>query len=66
MYKTFETEHRVRPDDIDMFQHVHNSKYLDYVLARPLRPHGPLLRHEHGVVFNERLRLGGKSCKYQL
>jgi YbgC/YbaW family acyl-CoA thioester hydrolase len=33
VYKTFETELRVRPDDIDMFQHVHNSKYLDYVLA---------------------------------
>ncbi|GAA4309720.1 acyl-CoA thioesterase [Mucilaginibacter gynuensis] len=32
-YKTFETELRVRPDDIDMFQHVHNSKYFDYVLA---------------------------------
>jgi len=23
----------VRPDDIDMFQHVHSSRYLDYVLA---------------------------------
>ncbi|MFD0792100.1 acyl-CoA thioesterase [Mucilaginibacter litoreus] len=33
VYSTFETEHRVRPDDIDMFQHVHNSKYFDYVLA---------------------------------
>jgi len=33
LYRTFETELRVRPDDIDMFQHVHNSKYLDYVLA---------------------------------
>ncbi|MFD2872278.1 acyl-CoA thioesterase [Mucilaginibacter ximonensis] len=32
-YATFETEYRVRPDDIDMFRHVHNSKYLDYVLA---------------------------------
>lgn len=32
-YATFETEHRVRPDDIDMFQHVHNSRYFDYVLA---------------------------------
>lgn len=32
-YSTFETEHRVRPDDIDMFQHVHNSRYFDYVLA---------------------------------
>ena len=33
VYSTFKTEHRVRPDDIDMFQHVHNSKYFDYVLA---------------------------------
>ena len=32
-YSRFTTELRVRPDDIDMFQHVHNSKYLDYVLA---------------------------------
>jgi acyl-CoA thioester hydrolase/thioesterase-3 len=32
-YARFETEHRVRPDDIDMFQHVHNSRYFDYVLA---------------------------------
>lgn len=32
-YSRFKTEHKVRPDDIDMFNHVHNSKYLDYVLA---------------------------------
>ena len=32
-YSIFETELDVRPDDIDMFNHVHNSKYLDYVLA---------------------------------
>ncbi|WDF57148.1 acyl-CoA thioesterase [Mucilaginibacter sp. KACC 22063] len=32
-YASFETEHRVRPDDIDMFQHVHSSKYMDYVMA---------------------------------
>jgi acyl-CoA thioester hydrolase/thioesterase-3 len=32
-YATFQTEFRVRPDDIDMYQHVHNSKYFDYVLA---------------------------------
>lgn len=32
-YSTFETELKVRPDDIDMFNHVHNSKYFDYVLA---------------------------------
>ena len=29
----FETELQVRPDDIDMYQHVHGSRYFDYVLA---------------------------------
>src|SRR5688500_9480873 len=29
----FTSELQVRPDDIDMNQHVHNSKYFDYVLA---------------------------------
>ena len=29
----FETELITRPDDIDMNQHVHSSRYLDYVLA---------------------------------
>jgi YbgC/YbaW family acyl-CoA thioester hydrolase len=32
-YATFSSELRVRPDDIDMNNHVHNSRYLDYVLA---------------------------------
>lgn len=32
-YSIFATELKVRPDDIDMFNHVHNSKYFDYVLA---------------------------------
>jgi YbgC/YbaW family acyl-CoA thioester hydrolase len=32
-YSKFETELQVRPDDIDMNQHVHNTRYLDYVLA---------------------------------
>jgi thioesterase-3 len=32
-YSIFETVLAVRPDDIDMFQHVHNSKYFDYVMA---------------------------------
>jgi len=32
-YSRFTSHLRVRPDDIDMFQHVHNSKYFDYVLA---------------------------------
>jgi YbgC/YbaW family acyl-CoA thioester hydrolase len=30
---TFETQLQVRPDDMDMNQHVHSSRYLDYVLA---------------------------------
>lgn len=29
----FETELAVRPDDLDLFQHVHSTRYLDYVLA---------------------------------
>jgi len=32
-FSTFETAISVRPDDIDMNQHVHNSRYFDYVLA---------------------------------
>lgn len=32
-FSIFESQLMVRPDDIDMFNHVHNSKYLDYVLA---------------------------------
>lgn len=31
-YARFETELIVRPDDIDMNNHVHSSRYLDYVL----------------------------------
>jgi YbgC/YbaW family acyl-CoA thioester hydrolase len=33
MHSKFESAFQVRPDDIDMFQHVHNSTYFDYVLA---------------------------------
>lgn len=33
MYSIFESEIIIRPDDIDMNNHVHNSKYFDYVLA---------------------------------
>lgn len=29
----FESELQVRPDDMDMNQHVHASRYMDYVLA---------------------------------
>ena len=33
VYAKFESEMQVRPDDIDMYQHVHSSRYMDYVLA---------------------------------
>lgn len=33
MYSKFESQIKVRPDDIDMNNHVHYSKYLDYLLA---------------------------------
>jgi YbgC/YbaW family acyl-CoA thioester hydrolase len=33
VYSKFETELTVRPDDIDLYQHVHSTRYLDYVLA---------------------------------
>jgi acyl-CoA thioester hydrolase/thioesterase-3 len=33
MYSVFESEIRIRPDDIDLNNHVHNTKYLDFVLA---------------------------------
>ena len=32
-FSKFESELSIRPDDIDMNNHVHNSRYLDYVLA---------------------------------
>lgn len=32
-YKRFESEVTVRPDDIDMNNHVHTSKYFDYYLT---------------------------------
>jgi|SRR5690554_2792718 len=32
-YSRFKTNYQVRPDDIDLFRHVHNSRYFDYVMA---------------------------------
>lgn len=32
-FSRFTSELRVRPDDIDLYQHVHSSRYMDYVLA---------------------------------
>lgn len=33
VFSKFESELVVRPDDIDLYQHVHSTRYLDYVLA---------------------------------
>ncbi|WP_221032879.1 acyl-CoA thioesterase [Actomonas aquatica] len=33
VFTAFETELDVRPDDIDLYQHVHSTRYIDYVLA---------------------------------
>ena len=33
VHSKFDTVLLVRPDDIDMNRHVHNSRYFDYVLA---------------------------------
>lgn len=33
MNSIFESEIKIRPDDIDLNNHVHNTKFLDYVLA---------------------------------
>jgi acyl-CoA thioester hydrolase/thioesterase-3 len=31
--RVYSTRMSVRPDDIDLFRHVHSSRYIDYVLA---------------------------------
>jgi acyl-CoA thioester hydrolase/thioesterase-3 len=33
IYASFESEIKVRPDDIDLNNHLHSTKYLDYMLA---------------------------------
>jgi acyl-CoA thioester hydrolase/thioesterase-3 len=33
VYSIFETEITIRPDDIDLNNHVHNAKYLDFIQA---------------------------------
>lgn len=50
----FETELQVRPDDIDMFRHVHSSRYLDYVLAARFDQ----MERCYGVSMEEFLKLG--------
>lgn len=53
-YSIFETELAIRPDDIDMNNHVHNSKYLDYVLAARYDQ----MRKDYKVTMEDFLKLG--------
>ena len=50
----FETALQVRPDDIDMNQHVHASRYMDYVLAARYDQ----MARCYGMAMEEFLRLG--------
>ena len=53
-YSRFTTELKVRPDDIDMFNHVHNSIYFDYVLAARYEQ-----MHQHyGMAMEDFLQQG--------
>lgn len=53
-YSRFTTELKVRPDDIDMFNHVHNSKYFDYVLAARYEQ----MQEYYGMSMEEFLKQG--------
>ena len=50
----FETELTVRPDDIDMNQHVHASRYQDYLLAARYDQ----MARCYGMAMEEFLKLG--------
>lgn len=50
----FTTEVVIRPDDIDMNQHVHNSRYFDYVLAARYDQ----MERCYGMAMEEFLKLG--------
>lgn len=57
----FETLLQVRPDDIDMNQHVHSSRYMDYVLAARFdqmnrcykMPMSEFMQHGYGWVIKD-------------
>jgi len=53
-YTRFESLMSVRPDDIDMNQHVHSSRYQDYVLAARYDQMGRC----YGMSMEEFVRLG--------
>ena len=55
LHKTaFESELRVRPDDLDLFKHVHSSRYMDYVLAARFDQ----MERCYGMSMEEFMKLG--------
>ena len=50
----FETELQIRPDDLDMNQHAHSSRYLDFVLAARFDQ----MARCYGVAMEEFTKLG--------
>ena len=56
MYSAFESVIIIRPDDIDMNNHVHNTKYLDFVLAaryeQMVRDYKMSMEEFHRLDFN--------------
>lgn len=50
----FETEIQIRPDDLDMNQHVHSSRYLDFVLAARFDQ----MARCYGLAMDEFTKLG--------
>jgi YbgC/YbaW family acyl-CoA thioester hydrolase len=54
IFSRFTTQHKVRPDDIDMFNHVHSSKYLDYVLAARYEQ----MDVNYGMAMEDFLKMG--------
>jgi YbgC/YbaW family acyl-CoA thioester hydrolase len=53
-YSVFSTELKVRPDDIDMNNHVHSSKYMDYVLAARYEQ----MENNYKMSMDEFIKLG--------
>ncbi len=53
-YSKFTTEFKVRPDDIDLFNHVHSSTYFDYVLAARFEQ----MEQYYGMSMEEFLKQG--------
>lgn len=54
MYSKFKSEIIIRPDDIDMNNHVHYSKYLDYLLAARFEQ----MERDYKVAMSEFIKLG--------